>query len=68
MGNLPVCGVDDKRIRRLKQRAARHGHSAEAEHREILAQALADEATPSFDELASELRALTTQRKHTPAE
>ena len=53
---------------RLKRRAARHGRSAEAEHREILRHALAGEAEPSFDDLAAEFRALTAGRKHTPAE
>ena len=36
MGNLIVRGVDDELITRLKGRAAAHGRSAEAEHREIL--------------------------------
>lgn len=67
-GNLHVRNLDDELIRRLKRRAARHGRSAESEHREILKQALAGEAEPSFDELAAELRKLTKGRKHTPAE
>ena len=32
--------MDDEIIRRLRMRAAEHGRSAEAEHREILKQAL----------------------------
>lgn len=68
MGSLHVRGLDDELIRRLKQRAALHGRSAEAEHREILAQALADEITPSFNELAAEIRQLSQHRQHTPAE
>ena len=40
MGQLTVRKVDDEIIRRLKIRAAEHGRSAEAEHREILKQAL----------------------------
>jgi len=67
-GSLSVRNLDDDLIARLKRRAARHGRSAEAEHREILRQALAAEAEPGFDELAAELRALTKGRKHTPAE
>jgi len=67
-GNLHVRNLDDELIARLKRRAARHGRSTEAEHREILRQALAGEAEPSFDQLAAELRALTRGRKHTPAE
>ncbi len=40
----------------------------EAEHREILRQALAAETEPSFEELAAEFRALTQGRAHTPSE
>ena len=36
MGQLTVRKLDDELIRRLKIRAALHGRSAEAEHREIL--------------------------------
>jgi plasmid stability protein len=67
-GNLHVRNLDDELIARLKRRAARHGRSAEAEHREILRQALANEAEPSFDQLAADLRKLTRRRKQTPSE
>ncbi len=67
-GNLSVRNLDDDLIARLKRRAARHGRSAEAEHREILRQALASEAESSFEDLAAQLRALTKGRPHTPAE
>lgn len=40
--SLHVRNVDDELI--VRRRAARHGHSAEAEHREILRQALEAEA------------------------
>lgn len=40
MANLLVRDIDDSLVRALKQRAARHGRSAEAEHREILAAVL----------------------------
>jgi len=66
--SLSVRNLDDDLIARLKRRAARHGRSAEAEHREILRQALANEAEPDFDDLAAEFRALTRGRRHTPAE
>lgn len=36
--------VGEEIVRALKRRAARHGRSAEAEHREILRTALGDEA------------------------
>jgi antitoxin FitA len=67
-GNLHVRNLDDELIARLKRRAARHGRSAEAEHREILRQALAQEEDPSFEKLAAELRKLTKARKQTPSE
>ena len=40
MSDLLVRGVDDALVRALKERAGVHGRSAEAEHREILAEAL----------------------------
>jgi antitoxin FitA len=67
-GNLHVRNLDDELIARLKRRAARHGRSTEAEHREILRQALAGEVEPSFETLAAELRKLTKRRKQTPSE
>ena len=67
-GSLHVRNLDDDLIRRLKRRAARHGRSTEAEHREILRQVLAAEVEPSFDTLAAELRQLTGKRKQTPSE
>ncbi len=67
-GNLHVRNLDDDLIARLKRRAARHGRSTEAEHREILRQVLATEIEPSFDTLAAELRKLTRLRRQTPSE
>ena len=40
MGQLTVRNVSARIVRALKQRAAGHGRSAEAEHREILRAAL----------------------------
>lgn len=40
MANLLVRNLDDALVRKLKQRAARHARSAEAEHRLILEAAL----------------------------
>jgi antitoxin FitA len=60
MGQLTVRKVDDDLIRRLKTRAAEHGRSAEAEHREILRQALLPKGKMTREEwwrLADELRA-----------
>ena len=67
-GALQVRGLDDDLIARLKARAARHGRSAEAEHREILRQVLSAEVDPSFSDLAARLRSLTAGRAHTPSE
>ena len=52
--NLIVRNVDEDIALALKQRAASHGRSAEAEHREILRAALARPKRRSFlDALAS---------------
>jgi plasmid stability protein len=67
-GNLHVRNLDNDLIARLKRRAARHGRSTEAEHREILRQALVGDVEPSFDALAADLRKLTRRRKQTPSE
>lgn len=69
-GSLQVRNLDDDLIERLKRQAARHGRSIEAEHREILRQALSDEIIPSFEfeAMATELRKLTEGRKQTPSE
>ena len=68
MPNLHVRKLDVETVARLKRRAARHGRSAEAEHRDILCQALSCETEPSFEELAAQLRAMTAGRAHTPSE
>lgn len=40
MSSLIVRNVDDAIVKALKSRAARHGHSTEAEHRAVLAEVL----------------------------
>lgn len=67
-GNLHVRNLDDELIAKLKRRAARHGRSAEAEHREILRQALEADGELDFETLATELRKITRGRMHTPSE
>ena len=67
-GSLQVRNLDDDTIQRLKARAARHGRSAEAEHREILRHALSAEVDPSFADFAARLRAMSGGRTHAPAE
>ena len=45
MAQLTVRNVPENVVRALRMRAAEHGHSAEAEHRRILAEALAGAAS-----------------------
>jgi len=68
MASLHVRNLEDELVTRLKQRAAKHGRSAEAEHREILRRALVDDNGKSFWELAAEVRKLTAGTKQTPSE
>lgn len=51
MANLVVRNLDDALVQSLKERAAAHGRSAEAEHREILAKALRRPQRRSFAEV-----------------
>jgi plasmid stability protein len=46
MAQLIVRNLTDRLVRKLKLRAADHGRSAEAEHREILREALLPETSP----------------------
>jgi antitoxin FitA len=55
MADLLVRGVDEEIVRALKERAGRHGRSAEAEHREILAAALAHPRRRSFAEVLASM-------------
>ncbi|MEQ9482764.1 FitA-like ribbon-helix-helix domain-containing protein [Coleofasciculus sp. F4-SAH-05] len=51
MANLIVRNIDDAIVKALKQRASRHGISAEAEHRKILEQVLLHPPQKSFAEV-----------------
>ncbi len=55
MPDLLVRGVDDALVRALKERAAAHGRSAEAEHRDILAAALTRPRKRGFAEILAEM-------------
>ncbi len=56
MGQLIVRNIEDEVIRELKTRAARKGHSAEAEHREILREVLTKKRPrKTFEELLLEM-------------
>ncbi|MEJ2767932.1 FitA-like ribbon-helix-helix domain-containing protein [Mycetohabitans sp. B46] len=51
MANLLVRNVDEALVQRLRERAAAHGRSAEAAHREILAKALWKPQRKTFAEV-----------------
>jgi antitoxin FitA len=51
MANLLVRGVDESLVQSLREQAASHGRSAEAEHREILARALRRPRKRTFAEV-----------------
>ncbi len=67
--NVHIRNLDAEVIRKLKQRAAAHGRSAEAEYRAILT-AAAEEADDDFDwqKVADDLRARSAGKSHTPSE
>ena len=54
MATLTVRNLDDDVVRALRIRAAEHGRSAEAEHREILRQVLTGSRQPSPRAAAAE--------------
>jgi plasmid stability protein len=56
MANLVVRNLDQRLVDALKQRAARHGRSAEAEHRAILEEMLG--LTPKKKSFAEVLSAM----------
>ena len=74
MASLHVRNLDDEIVALLKQRAARHGRSAEAEHRAILRAALewerpeSGDGKLSWEERAAKLREALKGRYHTPSE
>jgi plasmid stability protein len=51
MAQLLVRDIESDVVRELKVRAARHGHSAEEEHRQILREALRSKDGPSLKSL-----------------
>lgn len=51
MANLVVRNIDDEIVKALKEKAGLSGHSAEAEHRIILAQALLRPKKKLFTEI-----------------
>ena len=55
MANLVVRNIDDEIVKALKEKAGLSGHSAEAEHRIILAQALLRPKRKSFTEILMDM-------------
>ena len=55
MASLLVRGLDDELVKALKARAGEHGHSAEAEHRRILKEALEQPSRRSFAEILASM-------------
>lgn len=55
MPDLLVRGVDEAIVKALKERAGAHGRSAEAEHRVILAEALARPRRRALAELLASI-------------
>lgn len=55
MAQLIVRDIPQEVVVRLKQRAAKRGHSAEAEHREILRQALLVPAAASLKAMLNDI-------------
>ena len=53
MANLVVRNLNPSVVNALKKRAARHGRSAEAEHRAILEECLLKTKRRTFDEVLS---------------
>ncbi|PWS38732.1 hypothetical protein DFH01_05595 [Falsiroseomonas bella] len=68
MPQLLVRNVDEETVAWLKARAAAHGRSVEAEHREVLRAARAASAPAGFWERAARMRAETAGRRITPSE
>lgn len=55
MANLLVRGIEDSLVQRLREQAASHGRSAEAEHRAILDTALRHPRKRSLAEVLSHM-------------
>lgn len=70
MGNLIVRNLDDALVQKLKQRAAKHARSAEAEHRAILEAALGGARRKSLASLLASMPNVGLdadfERKHEP--
>ena len=68
MAQLLVRNVDEAIVKALRDRAARHGRSAEAEHREILANALHKTRRRNFAEVLAAVPDVGTDQEFARAE
>ncbi|MCY4614934.1 MAG: hypothetical protein OXC71_00870 [Chloroflexi bacterium] len=72
MATVNVRRLNEEVVRKLKERAAAHEHSLEAELRDILERVVAEDdyqaKKRAFRERSRQLRALTAGRRHTPSE
>ncbi len=72
MSDMVLSYLDDDLKQRLRERAAKHGRSMEAELRAIVADALRrpdpEDRADEFKRLASKVRALSEGRAQTPSE
>ena len=66
MGQLLVRNLPDELVTALKQRAARHGRSVEAEHRALLQETLNPQGM-TWAERADQLRVTTRGRSIVPS-
>lgn len=55
MASLLVRGLDEALVQRLREQAAAHGRSAEAEHRDILSRALTRPKKRTFAEVLASI-------------
>jgi plasmid stability protein len=62
MANLVVRNLDDDLVQTLKERAAAHGRSAEAEHREILVRALRRSRRKTFVQVLMDMPTMGEDR------
>lgn len=68
MAQLLVRNVEEEVVAWLKARAATHGRSVEAEHREVLREARAASPAGDFWQRAAKLRAELAGRRLTPSD
>jgi plasmid stability protein len=66
MAQLIVRNIDEQVVKALKQRAAAKGHSAEAEHRDLLEEVLLGPRRSSFKDYLRAMPRVSTRRSRSP--